>query len=342
MDIASDSGGNRLYVADQGSHDINAYFINRSNGNLTQVPGSPIAIAGVGHSIKVHPSGHFVYASSNVSGQGTSDVNAFAVQSDGSLKPVAGSPFPIPGSTFLPELAMDPQGQYLYASTSSKGGAVAAFSIDEINGALTPVPGSPFNVPVGACNPSKDFCQETPTDLAISPNGKFLYGALDIESAIAGFAIDRSTGALSDLAGSPYQEQSSNFCPFDAFGACPDSWKESIDPNGKFLYVADDQFNDISIFTLNQTTGIPTFTTTSGNTKGGICVPLTLDVDPSGSFIYSLGITVNNCGGGKNAVVGFALNQASGQANPVIPGLPLANPDVHTTNDSEEKVLVTQ
>jgi hypothetical protein len=57
-------------------------------------------------------------------------------------------------------------------------------------------------VPVGSCNPGADFCQQTPTDLAIEPNGKYLYAALDMESALAGFAIDRSTGALSNLPGS--------------------------------------------------------------------------------------------------------------------------------------------
>jgi hypothetical protein len=34
--IASDSGGYRLYVANQGSFDVSAYFINRSNGHLTE------------------------------------------------------------------------------------------------------------------------------------------------------------------------------------------------------------------------------------------------------------------------------------------------------------------
>jgi 6-phosphogluconolactonase (cycloisomerase 2 family) len=243
----------------------------------------------------------------------------------------------------VPGLAIDPQGDYLYTSASSGAGAVAAFSIDQTNGALTPVPGSPFIVPVGACNPSADFCQQTPTDVAVGPTGKYLYAVLGVESAIAGFAIDRSTGALSNLPGSPYPEQSpeGDFCPFNAFGACPYSWTESIDPNGKFIYVADNQFNDISIFKINGTTGIPTFTGTSGNTTGGVCVPYTVNVDPSGSFVYSIGITANGCMPSSNAVLGFSINQGSGQTMSV-PGSPFANSNVHTTNDSEEKVLVTR
>lgn len=64
VDIASDHLSTHLYVANQGSHDLDAYFINRTSGNLTQVPGSPFALAGTGQRVAVHPAGHFVYASS--------------------------------------------------------------------------------------------------------------------------------------------------------------------------------------------------------------------------------------------------------------------------------------
>ncbi len=342
VDIASDPGGYRLYVANQGLHDMDAYFIYRNTGDLFQVPGSPYALAGVGHRVVVHPAGKFVYVSSSTSSNGAitaSDINAFAVQADGSLQPVPGSPFAL-SPNGLPALAMDPKGQYLYVSASSSGaGAVAAFAINGTNGALTPVPSSPFIVPVGACNPSADFCQESPTDLAIEPTGKYLYGVLGIESAVAGFSIDRTTGALSNLAGSPYPEQS--FCSFNAFGACPYSWTESIAPNGKFIYVGDTQFNELSIFSINQGTGALTYAGAT-NAQRGICSPYTVNVDPSSTFIYSLGTTQSGCGGaGSNAVLGFSISQGNGQLLSV-PGSPFPNASVHTTDDSEEKVLVTR
>jgi len=292
VDIAVGPAGYRLYVANQGSHDFNGYLIDRNTGNLNQMPGSPFPIAGVGHRVVVHPSGLFVYVSSATatsSGIPPADINAFALQSNGSLKLVPGSPIAIPGGTGLPALAMDPLGQFLYASSfTSGGGAVAAFTINSVNGALTPVPGSPFVIPVGACTPSADFCQESPTDLAIDPTGKYLYGVLGIQSAVAGFAIDRATGTLADLPGSPYPELSpeGNFCPFDAFGACPYSWTASIDPNGKFIYVTDTQFNDISIFQLNGITGVASYVGSSGNTLGGVaCLTRSMWIHPAASFI---------------------------------------------------------
>ncbi|MCU1296312.1 MAG: hypothetical protein JWO91_590 [Acidobacteriaceae bacterium] len=334
VDIASDVGGYRLYVANQGSHDVDAYFINRSNGNLTQVPGSPFAIAGVGYRVVVHPSGHFVYVT-NANSNGTIDVNAFAVQSSGSLKPVPGSPFSAPGTPLRPALAMDPTGKYLYASATLSGnGAVAAFTIDQTSGALTSVPGSPFVDPTySGCT---QFCHESPTDVAVDPQGKYVYAVLGIEDGIAGFRIDQSTGALTDLTGSPYPEQ--YFCTGNI---CNYSWTMSIDPSGKFFYVSNTESNDFSIFKLNESTGVPTYAENTANTQGGICVPYTVNVDPSGSFVYNLGTT--SCGPPwTNAVLGFAINQGNGSLTSV-PGSPFANPDVHVTQKtSDEKVLVTR
>lgn len=328
VDISPDLGGYRLYAANLGSNDADAYFINRSNGTLSQVPGSPFALPGPGLRVVVHPSGHFVYVSSSNSGGATTDVNAFAVQADGSLSAVSGSPFSVPGG--LGPLAMDPNGTYLYASSSSGNiGAVAAFSINKTSGALATVPGSPFLVPnYSGCN---SYCQVTPTDVAVDHLGKYVYAVLGIEDAITAFSINQSTGALTDLPGSPYAEK--YFCVFQ--DVCNYSWTMSIDPNDRFIYVSDSESNDFSIFSLNQNTGVPSY---AGATASGlgISVPFTLEVDPSGSFIYSLGGT-NSSG---NAVIGFSINQGSGSLTSV-PGSPFANANVHTTDTSQEKVVVT-
>lgn len=340
VDIASDHWGNHLYVANQGSHDLSAYFINRSSGNLTQVPGSPFALAGVGHRVAVTPSGKFVYVTSTSSSGGavsSSAVNAFAVQSNGALATVGGSPFTLPVGT--PALAIDPKGRFLYVSSSSNGvGAVAGYTINQTNGALTPVPGSPFIVPKFAgCS---GICQESPADLAVDPQSKYLYGVLGGEDGMAGFAIDQSTGALANLPGSPYPENV--FCT--GLAVCQAPWTESIDPSGKFIYVSDVQSNDIAIFKLNGSTGVLSYAGASGNTQGGICVPYTVSVDPSGTFLYNLGITSTGCAftsGTTNAVVGFSINRGNGQLLSV-PGSPFPNSGVHTTNTSEEKVLLTR
>jgi 6-phosphogluconolactonase len=60
--VAADKGGFRLYVINQGSKNLDAYFINRTSGHLTPVPGSPFAIGKQPTDVYVHSSGKFVYA----------------------------------------------------------------------------------------------------------------------------------------------------------------------------------------------------------------------------------------------------------------------------------------
>jgi 6-phosphogluconolactonase len=65
---------------------------------------------------------------------------------DGSLSPIAGSPFattPNGGPSYLLT-----DNQFLFVSLSNAG-QIAGFSIDNATGALTPIPGSPFNAGKG-------------------------------------------------------------------------------------------------------------------------------------------------------------------------------------------------
>lgn len=142
--VASDKGGYRLYVANQGSQDLSAYFIDRDNGYLTAVPGSPFGAGGTGTYVAVHPSGDYVYETTDTSHGGNAGVTVFAVQSNGSLKQVPGSPFSTSGD---PEaVAVDSTGSYLYVDITFSN-QIDGFSIDKVNGALTPLPGSPYLVP---------------------------------------------------------------------------------------------------------------------------------------------------------------------------------------------------
>jgi len=331
VDISSDNTGTHLYVANQGSHDLSAYIINRTSGNLTQVAGSPFALVGTGSRVAVHPSGKFVYVTSTSEKGGNFGINAFAVQSGGSLKAVPGSPF---GEALAPNaIAIEPHGKYLYVSAN--GAKVGGFTIDETSGALTPMPGSPF--PVATYAGCSVFCAESPIDLGVDPLGRYLYGTQTGEQAVAGFKIDPTTGSLTNLPGSPYPEQS--FCT-NASIVCNEPWKLSVDPSGKFIYVGDTDTNDFSIFKVNESTGVLSYAGASANTQGGICVPYTVNVDPSGTFVYNLGETQTQCQGG-HAVLGFSINQGNGSLIPV-PGSPFANTNVHTTLTSEERVVVTR
>jgi 6-phosphogluconolactonase len=184
------------------------------------VPGNPLSANYSLAPIAVHPSGKFVFAGRAMNQPGDG-VDAYQVNSDGSLTLVPGSPFspqPDPAS-----LAVDPLGKYLYVGASS---TIETFAIDETSGALTPLP-SPI-IDTGSCNASPSA--------TIDPFGSFVYTADGGANEISAFAIDPSAGTLTEAAGSPYPD----------YGGCTSDPYDKGNPNGiaieatgRFLYAAD-------------------------------------------------------------------------------------------------------
>ncbi len=200
--IASDQGGFRLYVsssAKSGSA-LAAYFINRDNGTLQAVPGSAGALSGYPTAVAVHPSGDFVYVTTTAgSDNQTNYIYAFKVNSNGSLTAVSGSPFV---SKYWPTQAViDPTGSYLYASTFYTAAYVEAYDINKSTGALTPMAGQPFPMPV-----DKNGCASGAYDMAFAQSGQHLVvPEWACNGAITVFDVN-SNGTLADAPGSPVMD----------------------------------------------------------------------------------------------------------------------------------------
>ncbi len=125
-------------------------------------------------------------------------VSGFAVNSDGALALLPGSPFPTGGSGALYDVVLYPavnrivvSGGSLFASNPESGN-VSGFTIDPGTGVLTPAVGSPF-----AAGPGGDL------SLAATPNGLFLFAANSVSNSIYAFSIG-SGGALTPVRGSPF------------------------------------------------------------------------------------------------------------------------------------------
>jgi hypothetical protein len=124
---------------------VNVFAI-ATNGALTALLGSPFT-PGVGANstiVLLSPSESLLF----VSNQGSSSVTAFSVDSKGTLSLVVGSPFAAPVSTFPSGMATDQAGNFLYVANGNNtnainGSSIYGYSVAN-NGALTPVPGSPF------------------------------------------------------------------------------------------------------------------------------------------------------------------------------------------------------
>jgi hypothetical protein len=97
--LAVDKGGYRLYgtfgdtnIPPRGG--VYAFFIDRRNGHLAAVPGSPFSTTPyAADAIAVHPSGKFVFVGTN-SSVFSHGILAFAVNADGSLTSVNTTPIP--------------------------------------------------------------------------------------------------------------------------------------------------------------------------------------------------------------------------------------------------------
>jgi hypothetical protein len=132
-------------------------------------------------------------------------------------------------------VAFSPSGGLL-ATANPFGGSVSVFSVDPSTGALTQVAGSPFAV---GANPS-------PWSVAFSPSGGLLATANNYYQtfgSVSVFSVDSSTGALTQVAGSPF-----------ATGPISGPLSVGFSPWGGLLAVADG-IDTVSLFSVDPSTG---------------------------------------------------------------------------------------
>jgi 6-phosphogluconolactonase len=147
-------------------------------------------------------------------------------------------------------VVVTPLQSFLYVAEGSVG--IAGYAINNINGSLTPVLGSPFLT-------GPEF------SIAMHPTGKFLVAVSG--SSITVYAIDPSSGSLTSI------QTASGDSPVSA----------AIDPTGSFLFTANVNSNSVSAFTINQNTGILTSVPGSPFTTGPS--PQSVAIE-HGKFLY--------------------------------------------------------
>ncbi|MFB3825555.1 MAG: beta-propeller fold lactonase family protein [Bryobacteraceae bacterium] len=122
-----------------------------------------------------------------------------------------------------------------------------------------------------------------PNAVAAEPRGKFIYtaNAGDAVSGpnIAAFRIDPDSGALEKVPGAQY-----------SLGGNPIGVK--VDPEGKFLYVANQGGGNIVGFALDASSGALTRVPGTPSPAGGS--PSGLTVEPSGKYLYATNQSSNN------------------------------------------------
>jgi 6-phosphogluconolactonase (cycloisomerase 2 family) len=137
--------------------------------------------------LAVHPSGQYLYAQDSPLGSGAYALVAFRIEADGTLTNI-GTALSSPDYALGP--AVTPDGRRLYGGGGAIDGnnKIVGFDIAP-EGTLTNMPGSPWISPGSSPSPK----QTVPT-----PDGALLFVGHGTSSEVRSFAIDPSSGALTD------------------------------------------------------------------------------------------------------------------------------------------------
>ena len=144
------------------------------------------------------------------------------------------------------------------------------------------------------------------TDNMLIVNKKFVYIPQSSSNFIEAFTINRATGGLTAVAGSPFKIT----FPADTIAS---------DPQGRFLFIGNEGGGDIASFQINQTTGALTPSPNSPINSPTIFSADVFTVDGAGKYLY-----VGEQDSSASALVhGFVIDQTTGSLTD-IPGSPFA------------------
>ena len=258
--------GQLLAAANYDSNNVSIFSVNQTTGVLKEVSGSPFSTGSEPLAVAFSPSGGLLA----VSNRGTDTVSIFSVnQTTGALKAVSGSPFttgdnPV-AAAFSPGGELLATGNEGFRSGMEEEGSVSVFSVNSTTGSLT-------------ADSLTDYVPGVvPVAIAFSPTGGFLAtgNAKGLASghnaaSVSVFAVDHTTGALDQVAGSP-------------FPAGGEPTAIAFSPGGGRLAAADVRPDGVSLFTFNESSGAISPVTGSPFTDPGF--PQSVAFSPSGGLL---------------------------------------------------------
>lgn len=229
------------------------------SGVLTPLFGLPQATQGDGRQLSgptgfvAMPGNRFVVVGHN----GSSSLESFAVQPNGSVTPAAILPLTVDPAN----ISVHPSANVIYV-TLGRSGDLAVVHVDPSTGVLTEVPGSPFQVGLEA------------RDSAVSPNGLFL---------ATGHMFDQDRGLrlhLLDLQGYPQLPAVGSISLSGRPGA-----NVAFTPNGQFVLVQNLD-DGIHVLSVNSQSGALAELASSPTAIGAFANGMLLH--PSGKAVYVL------------------------------------------------------
>ena len=284
--VASPSGLN-LYVVNHDDSSVGEYSIGtdgkiylQNTYNVTGSMATAIAIDSAGKFLYVTftyqlgPNGQQLYSPAS---PGPGGVTIFPINADGSLgKPftqnVGNNPVGIvvsrPGNGSTAVFA------YVVDQEASPKATVLGFSQNTTTGALTPVPGTVITTDSTGKTVATGFgAGTTPSAIAEDPSARFVYITDQATNQLYGNVV-ASNGSLVAMTNGPF-----------ATGIFPVG--VTIDPRGKFLYVANLTSSTVGAYAIDTATGTPVGSVGSASTSTDTS-PTCVAIEPAlGIYLYT-------------------------------------------------------
>jgi 6-phosphogluconolactonase len=267
-------------------------------GCFDPVPGSPFAAGDEAADIAFSPvvSGNLFAAVVNTNDD---TVTVYSVnQTTGVFTPVAGSPFPTGAQPVGIDFSPLVSGNLFAAVTNNVDNNISVYQVNQTTGAFTPVAGSPFAAGSGL------------TEIAFSPlaSGNLFLAAVNaLDDTVSVYNVNQTTGFLTPVIGSPF-----------VTGDNPNDVEFSPIVSGNlFAAITNSSDNTVSIYQVNQTTGV--FTPVVGSPFATGIFPIGVAFSPvvSGNLFAAVTNLVSN------TVSVYSVNQTTGFLTPVA-GSPFA------------------
>ena len=278
---------NFLYAGNSGSNTVGGFSIDPVTGVLTSLPGSPFATGGVagavnGMSLTTTPDDKFLIVANGAS----MTITVFSIAANGTLSPIAGSPFASGSSQPLVCARVTSDGKFLAVSSVT---GIAMFNI-ATTGALTPVAGSP--TPDAGASGIDFNCAGT--QLFVALNG----GAMSLVDV---FNIGPS-GTLTRIAGSPFNGPGAN------------SNVAVLSPDDSKLFVSAQNSETITVFNVTPS-GALTVVPGSPLTLPGATFASGMALNQTGTLLYTAAF--------NNLIYGFTVGPTGALTS--VMGSPFSN-----------------
>lgn len=296
--MAVSSNGFFAYVTNSSASNVTAFRVSTEGALLlvppTPVNPNPVAVDAAPSALAISSDTKHLYVANN----GTDTVTAFNIEAAGALTLIsqtAGNTNPTAVNGADPaSIAIPQSGKFLYAANSGSND-VTAFSIGA-TGLLSRI------APSGANANPISTGGKVPKDVAISPNGSFLYVANSGSDNLTVFQIG-ANGLLTLV-----MPAGSNTNPVSTGGTTPNALMISLD--GRFLYAANGGGN-VSVFTIGGD-GLLTLVPSAAGNLNPVSAgtgPVALTMSSDGQFLY-----VANQGGRVSA---YTVNTETGILTPL-------------------------